>query len=385
MLKIKKIDIIICFLYIAIFKTYAVPQMVQQVSKIIMLAVVLLFIVSHIPYKKLFNLSMFMVISIILSGVLSYKRGYITLDRLMDGILYAICIYCIYTLIQYCYQIQYIDGIINILYRMTLIYCFISFISILFVGTSIYGTELTYFFGNKFEIAYLYIMLAGLYFIKYKDKIDEFFRYKIIYCLLCITVFLICTWINCSTATVSSLFLLVAIFIPKYVRNIMMCSKVVITCVLVAGFCIFAMELLLSNTYIQYLITELLDKSLSLTGRVHIYDYLLNIINESKWFGYGYNNDIIIANLGYGNAQNGLMEFIVNYGIIGTLIFLFIISKSCNSFDKCQKFYGAYVIIYVMIICSIVEISYNYSFFIALFLIRWSVKNKNEAINISAY
>lgn len=381
MLKIKKIDIIICFLYIAIFKTYAVPQVLQQLSKITMLAVVLLFIISHIPYKRLINLSILMVVSIILSGMLSYKRGYIAFDKLMDGTLYAICIYCIYTVMQYCYQIQYMDRLINILYKLTVLYCIISFISILLEGTSIYGTEMKYFFGNKFETSYLYIMLVGFYFIKYKDKIDKFFKYKIIYCGLCIATFFLCAWINCGTVMIGSLFLLIAIFIPKHIQIFMMCSKVIIFFVLITGVCIFAMDLLVSNTYIQYLITELMGKSLDLTGRLHIYDYLLNIISESKWFGYGYNNNIIIAYLGYGNAQNGLMELIINYGMIGTVVILFVLGKSCNLLDKTQKLYGAYAIVYVMIICSIVEISYNYVFFIAVFLIRWS-KNNNEIIYV---
>lgn len=380
MLKIKKIDIIICFLYLAIFKIYALPQLVQQISKIVLLLIVLLFIVSKVPLKKMFNVALLIMSSIVFSALTSWTKGNILFDKVLDGMLYAICIYCIYTLLQYCHQINYMKEFVNIVYNITIVYCIISFFSIVSLGTSEHGTEMTYFFGSKFATSYFYIFVCGLYLLNYYDKMKRMFRYKLIYFVLCMFSFAVSVWVHCNTSMMGSVFMLLALFIPQYLRKVMTNYKIIIISILIAGICVFVMDQILSIEFVQYIVRDVLGKSLHLTGRTHIYDVLLTIIRESLWWGYGYNSGRVSAIAGYGNAQNGLMEWMVNYGIIGVLILFFMVYKCTKYVNKDETYLGAYMVLYAMILCSIVEITFNYIFFMSLFLICFLQKSKENNI-----
>lgn len=369
-MKLKSLDIILILLYIAIFKIYAIPQLAQQISKIIIVLIVFLYLLQNVKIKDLINYSLLFSMMIILSGVSSYRAGFVSFDRVLDGIMYAICMYCLYTVIQYCAQKDYMDKCIRILFNMTLIYCVVSFVSIIMVGTSNIGTEKTYFFGNKFITSYLFIMLAALFYVRCYNKIKNKIAYKIINLALCILAMVIGWWVNCTTALVGSVLLIIAYFLPETMRKILMDPKVVIAGILMAGLLIFGIMIILENERVRYIVVDILKEDLSLTGRTTIYKRLLEIISKRKWLGYGYNSNIVRTIVGYGNAQNGLMELAVNYGIIGVAFFVFTVWH-CLKNKKEMEEYGLQILIYIMIVCSIVEITYDYIFYMALFLIRW--------------
>ena len=65
-----------------------------------------------------------------------------------------------------------------------------------------------------------------------------------------------------------------------------------------------------------------------------------------------------------------------DYGIIGMLVFLYVFITSIINVSNKRKLNSFFIMMYVLIICSTVEISFNYFFFITLFMIR-TFKNDN--------
>lgn len=80
------------------------------------------------------------------------------------------------------------------------------------------------------------------------------------------------------------------------------------------------------NFIVEY-ITNVLSKEISLTGRDAIFDGALEIFRTHQWIGYGYNNAIINDILGqkamqFNTAHNSMLQMLVDYGIVGTGVFV---------------------------------------------------------------
>ena len=75
-------------------------------------------------------------------------------------------------------------------------------------------------------------------------------------------------------------------------------------------------------------ITNTLNKSLTFTGRTYIWDFVLNIIRDSWFLGFGRGTDIIGQNFSYASeAHNGFLEVLLYTGAIGLIFFVMILLK----------------------------------------------------------
>lgn len=377
-LKFKKIDIIIALLFFAVFKIYAIPQTVQQAIKIILIIVVLAYLFLHIPLKKWWNLGAVLSLVYMIPSIQGILSQSITTRVFLDGVLYSICIYASYMVIQFGAQREGIERVISDLYFLTFCYCLISLASILYVGTSANGTEMTYFFGDKFSTGYFFIMLAALYYTVYYEKIQNAFRYRFFYFVLCAVAVGVGMWIYCTTVMLGSIVLFAAVLVPDRLKKYLMSPFFLVGAVIVAGIIVFSMTTIMEIPQIQNFVVNILGKSVGLTGRIYIYSNLLQIIQKKFIWGYGYNSLIVANTIGYGNAQNGLMELMVNYGLVGVITFLWSVYYSISRSNRKDNCYGLYIFIITMVICSLVEVSYNYYFYLILFLLRWIQEKTKE-------
>lgn len=381
-LKIKVIDLMIILLYMAIFKVYLIPQAIQQASKLIFIIIVLVYLFSRMRMKDIFNKCLIYVFFMCISSYTAYMGYQSSVDAIMDGVLYATCIYTIYCMIRYCAQINYLDGFIDNLYRMTKLYCMLSVISIFWIGTSVNGTEKIYLFGNKFSIGYFFMMLFALYgIVVYRKNLNH--KIKVI--LIGVLSIVVSLWIHCATIAVAVFAMLLIYLFFNAIKNWLCKPLTIIISIVISGGFVFAVDSILMNSNIQYFINSILHKSLTLTGRIYIYHNLVEIINNRFWLGYGYNSGVIVERIGYGNAQNGLMELLINFGMIGVLIFFYFSSSAVKGNLLSGKYKTLYILMFGIIICSTVEISYNYVYYITIFLLyelhHVSSKNKNIISN----
>lgn len=364
-MKIKAADIVICLLYYAIFKIHVIPAIIQQITKILAVVLVLIFLISNLNIKKLFNLSMPFAMSVCISSVAAYLHKINTFGNIFNGILYGVIFYCICTMLIYCREKNYVHKFIDRFYAMTAVYIFFSMVSIL-LNRPAYDSPAIYFVGNKFATSYLFMLFTVLFGIKYVD-LDKGNYTWIYYALSIATVFL-SGYIYCSTAVVSSLVLPAIPLIPKTLRKTICNTKGIMLAGSISVLVILIIEIVLNNQQIRYFIRDILRESLTLTGRLQIYKALPKIISERLLLGYGYGNGVVRDAVGYGNAQNGELDMLVNYGIIGCTALLWTIYKCTNKQIE-NGYWRMYVMTYAMLAASIVEISLGYEFFLSLFVI----------------
>lgn len=374
-----EMDLAIYALFVAIFKSYVIPQSMQQGLKLVLLMGVAYFLWKRVEFKKLFNKVFVLAVVIVVSSILGFMSGTIGLSSVVHGIFHAGCLYLTYTLVCYCMEQNYQNGMINALYRVTSVFCIISLISMMISGHSPNGTEITYFFGYKFMTSYYFMMWLALFRVKNHKKIESERNYKILYVALILVLFGICKWLYCSTTMLASLVFLAEFVLPKKAKRFLMNPITIIIIVIIAGLVPFVIETIMGIPFVQYFITEVLHKSATLTGRLAIFDSIGVVVSRHILLGHGYGNVAIANQVGYGNAQNGLMQFIVDYGFIGVSLFMYILYKCVKKEKLSEEIEGLYIILYALIVCSIVEISYNYIFYLVLFMIGfWKTNSKGE-------
>lgn len=371
-MKFRQIDIAIYALYLALFKIYAVPQQLQQAYKILLIAYLLAYLCIYVEPRKLVNGSLPFGAAVILASILGAATGTVGFKSVLNGILYALCLFCMYTLMCHCRDLDYMDGAIACLLRITGVFCLISLVSIARLGRSSMGTEITYFFGNKFSTSYYFILFAGLIYVRYWEQIQGKLRWKLAFLALSAGVAALSFWLYCTTAALAAAVLVAGALLPRKLRRFFSQPAVLMIIVLVCGVIPFVINWILENKFVQYIIVDVLGENLVLTGRKRIYSMLAGVIGKRFLFGYGYGNNAVQLAVSFGNAQNGLLQFWVDYGAVGVVLFLGMIWRGTRASCGKDAYWGMYLLAYTMIVASIVEISYNFIFFLAVFFLQWA-------------
>ena len=170
--------------------------------------------------------------------------------------------------------------------------------------------------------------------------------------------------------------LLVLIFIPPKVKNILSSTLAYYISFFASAFLLIFFQGILLWKPIQYLIVNVLHRDSSLTGRVEVYAYIFKLFSTNKWWGYGYGTDIVQkTSMWYSNVQNGFWDFVIRYGLITMfflMIYMFIAVNRCtkilvNKGDN-KVVWLCYVMLYVYLFMGISEIVYGklFLFYITL-------------------
>ena len=367
-MKIEIFDLCVYFIFVALFKMYFIPEVIRQISKIVILFGIFFFIIKRLNKKELFNYSLIFSGSIILSGMYNYISGNYTVKALLDSFLYALSFYDIYILFVYAKKFQYIERMKQSLYRINLLYCILTVVSVAIVGTDNNSNVSAYLFGNKFTSSYLFISLISLYGMSHDMTLKKNRRRM---CELIGVGTLFSLYVGCATASVSLILAAAIYYVDKLSHTHIFSQKVVIIGILiVTGTIPIVIGTVLKNKLINYIIFDVFHRSITVYGRFEIYrKYLFGFLKEKFWLGYGYSNGKMLQVTGvFGNAQNGLLEQMMNFGILGVLAILSTMSHALkrNSNTSCML-----ILLYAMIIAAIFEVTINWFFWIALFSIQW--------------
>ena len=370
MKKISTLYITLCLLWIALFKIYLIPKNLQQMIKIIAILIITLFIIKNIKSKKnLINRKiLFWCFIIIISSIWGNIKGYIVFDNVLNSILHAICIYYIFVLIEYSKEHNKIDEVLKSLIFILTIYNSISILTIIAFG---YNTEaaIIYFLGDKFRTSYYFIMLCAVIICLYNKKIQKNLILKFFYFILIVGVIFICSYMKCSTTVIGATAFLILYIIPKKYKNILCKKETILIILVLSAIIIFGFNYVLSFDIVRYIIVNVLHENINLTGRMHIYSFLIEVLKQSLIIGHGYGNYAVGNASGFGNAQNAIFQILIDYGVIGLLIFLKFFYECIKNNNVNSKNWGMYMYLIISLICSSVEISFNYLFYISLIFI----------------
>lgn len=268
---------------------------------------------------------------------------------------------------------------------------FISFLSIfindLFIlrGGYFLGKTGQFFLGNKFVVSYKHLEFLSLYYMISNQKKDmskySSIYNKIFFIILYILSFFIIIKIGSSTGIVSLIILLA--FLLLAAGNKVLDIKGYIIILLISGSFTFFAGKFVQLTYIKYAITNLLGKDLSLTGRLDIFSLIPKVLSGHLIFGYGYGSSYEVwqaKTIVYPNSQNGIIDCIVEQGVIATLLLLIFfcycffryskIKVSQNKYEIRDLNIMSYIIIIYTIISSVeITIGLNYIAWIIILLL----------------
>jgi len=376
--KISVYNLLTYALIFAIVKPYFLPEALRQASKIFILLCIFLFTVSRTKANRLVNLAWIFSGSVMISSIIAYLKGGYQAKDFLDAMLYAVTFYDIYSFVGLCKEKNHFDEMLKCLYKIIALYCVLTFLSVMQVGISNNSNQASYIFGNKFTSSYLFIFLIALYGATHEMRL---WKNKIRYIVLFVFSIIFTLYMGCATATVTLVILFVLVMIPsEKIRISLLNEKFVVAALLASAIIAFLMEQILKIDFVSDIVYGYFDKSYTVTGRLEIYNvYLINLIKNSFWFGYGYSNSVMKNLTGlYANAQNGLLEIMVNMGFVSVMALLVTVFLSFKNTLKSNKSFYISIIVYGMIIASVYEVALNWFFLLGLCLIRW-----NHSMNYS--
>lgn len=376
--KISVYNLLTYALIFAIVKPYFLPEALRQASKIFILLCIFLFTVSRTKANRLVNLAWIFSGSVMISSIIAYLKGGYQAKDFLDAMLYAVTFYDIYSFVGLCKEKNHFDEMLKCLYKIIALYCVLTFLSVMQVGISNNSNQASYIFGNKFTSSYLFIFLIALYGATHEMRL---WKNKIRYIVLFVFSIIFTLYMGCATATVTLVILFVLVMIPsEKIRISLLNEKFVVAALLASAIIAFLMEQILKIDFVSDIVYGYFDKSYTVTGRLEIYNvYLINLIKNSFWFGYGYSNSVMKNLTGlYANAQNGLLEIMVNMGFVSVMALLVTVFFSFKNTLKSNKSFYISIIVYGMIIASVYEVALNWFFLLGVCLIRW-----NHSMNYS--
>ena len=117
-----------------------------------------------------------------------------------------------------------------------------------------------------------------------------------------------------------------------------------------------------------------MGKQLTLTGRTAIYENIPLVLRNHILFGYGYGSDYEVWKnfMGMPNSQNGVIECIVEQGIISTgllIVLIALVMKKSNHFFEVNigvRVLSSIVIMYTLLASIEITISLKYILFVFL-------------------
>lgn len=266
----------------------------------------------------------------------------------------------------------YVDTL-KCMLAVTAVICAIMDFSVIFsidVDKTYYQNLVTYLFGNKFMVAYLHMQLMGFY-AAYRNIKDHrlFVKVKLYIFLFAVYSVILCKHVHCATGMIGNLAIMCMLLVPfnKSLKKILADPFTMMSLLLVASVLILTSDKIVQLPLFKMIIVNVLHKDVTLTGRYRIYRMIPDLVREHKYLGYGMNNNIVTQLIGYGNAQHGVLQYVLDCGIIGAVLFLITWASSLRKGKK--RLFSAWPIIcmvYGFMVASLVEVCFKLSFFLAL-------------------
>ncbi|SFO26644.1 hypothetical protein SAMN04487831_11510 [Pseudobutyrivibrio sp. UC1225] len=382
MSKYIKIDMTYIMSILMIFATLISLSFVPKYSSIreMLIIIVGLYVLIMIPklvkktsYVMWILLSLFCAVTIGTSYV--HRVEYQNQDIFMASLKYALSLVEIYAMLNLLVIEGKLQSFINVFYKLLfgILICndIIAFIS----GYN----HITFLLGTKFAVVYWHLFWIALYLYLHDTQnikwgtIALFMSYMVVLCL----------WISCATGIVGTFIFVVMYMFFTNAYTILGNKWVYLLFLLICGSFAFTYTFVLNSALVQKVVTEYLGRSLTLTGRVNIYELLPLILLQRPWFGYGFGTTYTVYMFftGYADSQNGIVEWMSQVGVIGTIFligFMTYMFAFANKYKSIRKvIYPFIILIYIFIFISTVEISYN-RIFLSILGIIWAIALGNE-------
>ncbi len=351
--------------------------------RVLCLIVGMFFFVFRLGFKKMVNMSLIYVIPVVISCIYNYLYKGLFFANLINGLQYALCIYEIYTMFQYCDQKKNSRRLTEVLCKICGFYCFLSAVTVFIFGKS-YLFSNSYFIGSKYMVSYIMMLYIGLKYNLneglYKSNKKEYYKFIAVFLMFEVVVW----YANCMTGFSALFLIFILLHATEKVKRFLSNPAVVIGFLILSMMMIFIIPSLLKLKLVQFIVQDVMGKDLTLTDRLRYYARAVDVYKQGGiWLGYGYESNVMRDNIALGtNIQNGLAHVMLSYGLVGGSALIFMLFRSVrisnqNNEIECLKKarasnWSLYAVIYGFIFAAVAEVSLSFIFFFTIFIIRWS-------------
>ena len=180
----------------------------------------------------------------------------------------------------------------------------------------------------------------------------------------------------------SCLFIFIMFTLILLICNLLKVNKIPVTAVSLVYIIVFTMVVIFGSLNgIMGIVTTMLGRSSTLTGRTSLWILAINLIKKKPLIGYGYTSGNIKIWGGYFSSHNAILELLIHGGLISLIIFIVLMIRTVrnmkHSYGYFQKIIFTIVFLYFLIF--LVETGMNIYFFAFIILAN------NCNINIEKY
>lgn len=390
----------ITFLCFLLFHTSFIYLGIESTGRVIQLFCLLLFIVlfnTKIFYlfryndKKLIRIILFYITTVLVTSLLSknidtsYLMGQ-KLNPIKDiyahssyslGIMCATITLMYFSFIYYLNRINKTEYLGKVFFKLCLFYCITADIFVFIVGVN----NSTFISGGKFGISYLHMFLVMFYYLKNNMTNSHVNNNKYyIYILFSIAISI---YTECTTALLGNFIMLLAFKYKSIIIRKFFKPHLILYSLMCCAFFPLFVSYIINNSLVTYIIVDILGEDLTLTGRIGIYETLGDIIFLRPIWGFGIGNahNIMAYLYGTANAQNGIANLILEQGFVGVIAVIMILMtclKRVNYQKNINTVFAVYLILFILVIMSTVEITIDYKFIIitSFLLVKKSVQHQ---------
>lgn len=375
-----KFDLIIVLLVLAMFRYPSFPYIVIYMLLAGADLYALIYSIRVCGVKKLNSPILLFSLTMLISNTLNLIQGGISLGYFVYGLLYALYLYTLERVIDAYRLRNRMDHLISQLSILLFMLNILSVISIAAAGPDRELANYRYFLGDKFVTSYALILGMVLFYYDRCIKVHGGKKPNTKKPLLMwIGTIFLCKTIHCNTGLIAALLTGILIFVPIKIKWILQRKVIVALSVLIFGVIVIAYSDILTNPFVQTIIVHVFHRNPGLTGRMNIYNHLPQIIVKKPLLGYGCLNDAVSRVVGLGNTQNGFLEMIVSYGIIGGGTFWVSVCSCVGNRKGITRSWCFFSMLFALIVASAIEVTYTGTvFYLLLFLCRHLDKQESR-------
>lgn len=252
----------------------------------------------------------------------------------------------------------------------------------------------TYLVGTKFSVVYLHMDLVAIWLMRNRHELKTGKKSpKLQLAVMLLLSAIVSLKVDCKTGVLGCIMLLALLaFIesPKSKRGHLLASpSVLLAALMISAILPFVIKEILEIPLVTYLVRDVMKRSLTLTGRTKIYAKYIDAMDGYwRWgYGYGTGNEVSMELFGgYANSQNGLLQWILQAGIVNAAAMCVMFTIIFSQLSKAQPEKKNYLmplvsLIYVYIVLGVIETTYNMAFIMWFALIFILVNQKEKRLS----
>lgn len=386
--KVSTIHAVLIYLLVFFSTTYISYNPIRY---ILLVAVALMMLsnakVLFVRDNRAINVSMAAFCFAVLAISYINRNGYSERNPFLAAVVFVVTLVEFTMTVEIFCQRDAMSDLLHVFYWMTFWIVAATDLLILFTNIHLRFGGDVFLVGTKFSVIYMHFYLIAFFFadkgIRLQSMSKRSFMDKMVLIFLLVITMMMSIKLGTATGIIGTVALMIFLWISDTNVNCILNTKCFLVAFLASVLFAIFVEVVLSNSLVTYVITQLLGKDITLTFRTVIYSMFPKVMKNHWLWGFGYGTGYeVLMRYGIVDAQNGIFDWVQQVGVLGTLLLTVWLSiamkKSRVELDiNDSSVKSLTALVYVFILLATVEITYS-SKFLAVVVLLYGAKLQDE-------